>query len=115
MNSNRDPLELELESARPPELPADLRARIAQAIFVERQANLASVPMRWSARWLIAGAVAAAACVIVSVALFNHSRHGSTTTTHGHDPVRPVTVAEAASIANARRIHPRGGAIARAA
>ncbi|MDB5304254.1 MAG: hypothetical protein JWM97_1803 [Phycisphaerales bacterium] len=74
MNPERDPLELELESFPPPQMPAALRARIAQAIDAERQAGRATAHARWPGRWVLAGALAAAACVTVSLAWF----HGRT-------------------------------------
>jgi negative regulator of sigma E activity len=85
MNSNRDPLELELESLRPPDLSADLRARIARAIDAERRGNPAPVHAKWPPRWLAIAALAAAACVVISVSWFVHSRNGSMVMVREHD------------------------------
>ncbi|MDB5357126.1 MAG: hypothetical protein JWN24_3579 [Phycisphaerales bacterium] len=81
MTPDRDPLELELESFPPPELPAALRARIAQAIDAERQANRAGAHARWPVRWLLAGALATAACVTVSLVWFHRPRSNPIATT----------------------------------
>ncbi|MDB5329581.1 MAG: hypothetical protein JWP03_732 [Phycisphaerales bacterium] len=81
MNPERDPLELELESYSPA-LPESLRAQIARAIDAERQVDRADLRIRRPARWVLAGALAAAACAAVSFAWFHHPRPGSVIKTH---------------------------------
>jgi hypothetical protein len=92
MTPDRDPLELELESFPPPELLAALRARIAQAIEAERQADRAGVHGRWPVRWLLAGALATAACVTVSFAWFHRPRPDTTARTNQDIAPRPAIV-----------------------
>ncbi|HWE96808.1 MAG TPA: hypothetical protein VG269_22805 [Tepidisphaeraceae bacterium] len=89
MSPDRDPLELELESFPPPELPGALRARIGRAIDAKRKADRAGAQGVWPVRWMLAGALAAAACVAVSFAWFHDARPGSMV--KAHPAVEPDT------------------------
>jgi len=71
MNRWTDPLEAELESLRPHELPPLLRQRIISALSEPRRRPPRAHPSRL---WI--GALAAAACLVIAVAIWRGREQG---------------------------------------